>query len=125
MDVYGESTADGGQVVQWPYHNGDNQHWRFVSVGSGWYEVVNVHSGKALESPNTSQGTQLDQRAYSGATSQQWQVVIGASGYATLVNRATGYLADVTGGSTTDGAAIIGWAANGGANQQWQLAFVS
>jgi hypothetical protein len=124
LDVTGESTSDGGLVIQWPYHNGDNQHWKFVSVGSGWYEVVNVHSGKALESPNTSQGTQLDQRTYSGATSQQWQVVIGAGGYATLVNRATGYLADVTGASTSDGAAVIGWTATGGANQQWQLTFV-
>ena len=48
-----------------------------------------------------------------------------AGGYYTLANRATGLLADVTGGSTTQGAAVIGWAANGGTNQQWQFQFVS
>jgi hypothetical protein len=125
LDVNGESTSDGAVVIQWPYHGGANQQWRFVSVGSGWYEVVNRNSGKALESPNTSQGTQLDQRTYTGATTQQWQVVPVAGGYYTLVNRATGFLADVTGASTTQGAAVIGWPANGGANQQWQLQFVS
>jgi galactan endo-1,6-beta-galactosidase len=112
-------------VIQWPYHAGANQQWQFVSLGSGWYEVVNANSGNALESPNTSQGTQLDQRTYTGATSQQWQVVTAPGGYYTLVNRATGFLADVTGASTSQGAAVIGWAANGGANQQWQLQFVS
>ena len=25
LDVYGESTADGGQIIQWPYHGGANQ----------------------------------------------------------------------------------------------------
>ncbi len=125
LDVNGESTSDGAAVIQWPYHGGANQQWRFVSVGSGWYEVVNRNSGKALESPNTSQGTQLDQRTYTGATTQQWQILSAPGGYYTLANRATGFLADVTGASTTQGAAVIGWPATGGANQQWQLQFVS
>jgi hypothetical protein len=125
VDVNGESTADGAPIIQWPYHGGANQQWRFVSVGSGWYELVNVNSGKALESPDTVQGTQLDQRAYTGAATQQWQVATAAGGYYTLVNRATGFVADVNGNSTAQGAAVIGWAANGGANQQWQLQLVS
>jgi hypothetical protein len=125
LDVNGESTSDGGLIIQWPYHNGNNQKWRFLSVGSGWYEVVNVNSGKAVEAPNTSQSTQLDQRTYAGGTNQQWQVVSTAGGYYTLVNRATGFLADVTGASTTQGASVIAWPANAGANQQWQLQLVS
>jgi hypothetical protein len=125
IDVNGESTADGALIIQWGYHNGDNQHWRFVSVAGGWYEIVNVHSGKALEQPATAQGTQFDQRTYSGATSQQWQLTATAGGYYTLTNRATGQLADVNGASQTQGASVIGWAANGGANQQWQLQFSS
>jgi O-glycosyl hydrolase len=125
LDVNGESTVDGGLVIQWPYHGGANQKWRFVAVGSGWYEVVNVNSGKALEAPNTSQGTQLDQRTYTGSTTQQWQPVVTAGGYYTLVNRATGFLADVNGASTAQGTAVIAWPANGGANQQWQFQLVS
>ncbi len=123
LDVNGESTADGAVVIQWPYHNGDNQHWRFIAVGSGYYEIVNVHSGKALESPNSAQGTQLDQRAYTGLTSQQWQLTAGAGGAYTLTNRSTGFVVDVNGASRDQGAAVIGWPANGGANQQWQLQF--
>src|SRR5258708_5091277 len=39
LDVNGASTSDGAVVIQWPSHGGANQQWRFVSVGSGWYEV--------------------------------------------------------------------------------------
>jgi hypothetical protein len=121
LDISGGSTADGGLAIQWPYHSGTNEQWRFVSVGSGYYEIVNVNSGKALEQPATAQGTQLDQRTYSGATSQQWQLGTVAGGYYTLINRATGQLADVNGASQTQGATVLSWASNGGSNQQWQL----
>jgi hypothetical protein len=124
MDVNGESTSDGGTVIQWPYHNGANQHWQLVSVGSGYYELVNANSGKALESPSSTQGTQLDQRTYTGASNQQWQLVP-AGGYYNLVNRASALLVDVNGASLTQGTAVIGWPATGGANQQWQLQFAS
>lgn len=85
VDVNGESTSDGAQIIQWPYHGGANQQWRFTPVGAGRYELVNL----------------------------------------TPVNRASGLLADVNGASTVQGAAVVGWAANGGADQQWQLQFVS
>lgn len=41
--------------------------------------------------------------------------------YYEIVNRNSGKVLDVSGASTTDGAQIIQYTANGGANQQWQL----
>ncbi|MER7835973.1 alpha-L-fucosidase [Streptomyces sp. NPDC096040] len=38
-----------------------------------------------------------------------------------LVNRKSGKVLDVSDGSTADGAAVIQWPWNGGANQQWKL----
>jgi beta-xylosidase len=35
LDVYNSSTANGAAVVQWADHNGSNQQWRLVQVGSG------------------------------------------------------------------------------------------
>jgi hypothetical protein len=125
LDVGLASIADGAVVIQFAYHGGDNQKWRFTQVGSGWYEVVNVNSGKALELPNTAQGSQLDQRTYIGATTQQWQLGTAPGGVHTLVNRATGFLTDVGGASTAEGTAVIGWPADGGASQWWHLQLVS
>ncbi|MEU4491999.1 RICIN domain-containing protein [Streptomyces sp. NPDC023998] len=36
-----------------------------------------------------------------------------------MVNRATGRALDVSGASTSDGAAAIAWTVNSGANQHW------
>jgi alpha-L-fucosidase len=35
LDVNGGSSADGAQLIQWPYHGGPNQRWRLGVVGSG------------------------------------------------------------------------------------------
>ncbi|MFD5537251.1 RICIN domain-containing protein [Streptomyces sp. NPDC127079] len=43
------------------------------------------------------------------------------SGYYRLVNVRTGWCADVKDGSTADGAYLIQWPMNDGANQDWQL----
>ncbi len=42
-------------------------------------------------------------------------------GYYTIVSNSSGLVADVSGQSTSDGAAVVQWTANGGTNQQWQL----
>ncbi|MEU6261546.1 RICIN domain-containing protein [Streptomyces sp. NPDC047043] len=130
MEVTGGSTSDGGTVDQWPYKGtlctylcaDSNQDWRAVSVGSGYFELVNEKSGKALRSPDAAKGTRLDQATYTGASAQQWRFAYRPGGYYALINRATGYAADVTGASTTQGDAVIAWPAGGGANQQWRPA---
>lgn len=55
------------------------------------------------------------------ATDQAWAVVGTGSGYYTLTNEKSGLVADVTGASTSAGAAVIQWPADNGANRQWYL----
>ncbi|WP_440107311.1 RICIN domain-containing protein, partial [Streptosporangium sp. H16] len=45
LDVYGQSTADGGRITQWSRTNGNNQQWQFVDSGGGYYRVKSRHSG--------------------------------------------------------------------------------
>lgn len=47
------------------------------------------------------------------------------STYYTIKNVNSGQLMDVSGGSTADGASVIQWPGNGGANQQWSIVPVS
>ncbi|TYP78975.1 endo-1,4-beta-xylanase/mannan endo-1,4-beta-mannosidase/arabinogalactan endo-1,4-beta-galactosidase [Paenibacillus methanolicus] len=56
-----------------------------------------------------------------GYTNQQWQPVYTGGGFFKLENRASGKLIDVSSGSLDDGANVLQWADNGGANQQWQI----
>jgi hypothetical protein len=50
-----------------------------------------------------------------------WYLRPTGDGYYTIVARNSGLVADVYGAATTDGAQVVQWSANGGANQQWQF----
>ncbi len=112
------SADDGALIVQQTDTGAANQRWRVVQ-SSGYSQVVNAATGKALDVPgfSTTAGTQLVQWTANSGTNQQW--TLSTSGDTTLVNRNSGLLADVSGASTADGAPVIQWGANSGANQQW------
>jgi glycosyl hydrolase family 43/ricin-type beta-trefoil lectin protein len=129
MDVSGGSTADGGAVIQWAKHGGTNQQWTLHQVAGNVYTLVNVNSGLCLEVPNnaTTAGLQLDQWACNSGANQRWALdSVGSytsstdTGYElTALN--SGLVADVSGGSTAQGAQVIQWATNGQTNQTWNL----
>ncbi|QKW24012.1 RICIN domain-containing protein [Kitasatospora sp. NA04385] len=130
MDVSDNSTADGGKVIQWPGNNGANQKWALTRVGGNVYTLTNLRSGKCLEVPAGSvptEAVQLDQSTCTGAAHQQW-AFNAAGAYSSpgntsyqLVNLASGLVADVSGGATGQGAAVIQYRANSGTNQVWNL----
>ncbi|MDQ7904975.1 RICIN domain-containing protein [Phytohabitans sp. ZYX-F-186] len=122
MDLYEWSTADGAPINQFTRNDLAVQQWRFVDVGSGYYQVRSVHSGKVLEMPNANDGTQLVQMpAVSDNTRQHFRLADSAGGYVRFVNRHSGKALDVWEWSTADGAMIAQYADLDGANQQWQL----
>ncbi|SCE84495.1 Ricin-type beta-trefoil lectin domain-like [Micromonospora matsumotoense] len=123
MDLYGWSTADGAPINQYARNDLAVQQWRFVDVGSGYYQIRSAHSGKVLELPNALDGTALVQNpATSGNTRQHFRLVDSAGGYVRLLNRHSGKALDVWERSTADGAMISQYQDVDGANQQWQLA---
>jgi hypothetical protein len=129
MDVNGGSTANGGTVIQWGNHGGANQQWTLHQIAGDVYTLTNGNSGLCLEVPNqsTSAGVQLDQWACNGGPAQQWTLdpvgsyaTSGDTGY-TLTNLNSGLVADVSGGSASQGAQVIQWTTNGQANQTWNF----
>lgn len=80
MEVGGDSMLGGATVDL--YHDKSevpgqsNQQWKLVSVGNGYYEFVNSHSGLALENgAGNKSGAALQQNAYQNGANQQWQIV--------------------------------------------------
>ncbi|MDX3693767.1 RICIN domain-containing protein [Streptomyces europaeiscabiei] len=102
---------------------GTNQQWKLLPNADGSYRLVNVRSGKLLESPDSStQGAALDQSTDDGGDNQWWKLVPSqAGGYYRLVNVRNGWCADVKDASTTDGVKVIQWPTTDGSNQDWQL----
>ncbi|GIF04609.1 glycosyl hydrolase family 95 catalytic domain-containing protein [Actinoplanes siamensis] len=123
LDVNGASTADGARVIQWAWTGGTNQQWIRVPNSDGSCRLRSVNSGKVLDSPSGSvQGAELDQATDTDSDTQWWKLVSAStSGYYRLVNVHNGWCADVSGGSTADGASVIQWPPTNGANQEWQL----
>jgi hypothetical protein len=76
---------------------------------------------------STTEGVQLDQWTCNGGTNQEWALdAVGSYTSASdksyeLTNLNSGQVVDVTGGSTTAGAAVDQWPTDGGANQKWTL----
>src|SRR5260370_18286281 len=125
VGVGGASTTNGAEIGQWTNDADPDQQWTLMDAGGGWYNVVDVNSGLALDDTNgsTSNGTVMQQWALnSGSSNQQWQGNSAGGGYYTLTNRTSGLVLDLTGGGLGDGVNIQQCAASSGdINQQFQL----
>ncbi|WP_419789009.1 cellulase family glycosylhydrolase [Mucilaginibacter sp. FT3.2] len=83
LEIYNWSGSNGGIADIWAYTGtgGNNQNWLIQATDNGYFKIINVNSGKALEvaSPSTAtslrNGTAVDQSDYTGAKNQQWGFV--------------------------------------------------
>ncbi len=91
---------------------------------SAYYQLVNRHSGKALEidGGSTANVAALVQRTpNANAQHQQFQLVSAGGGYYRLKARHSGKVVDLFEWSTADGARMVQWDDLGGTNQQFQV----
>lgn len=123
LDVNGQSTANGGAIVQWDYWGGNNQQWKITNLGNGYFSIINRNSNKALDvnGGSTANGASVVQWDYAGGNNQQWQIIDMGFGFYEITNRNSGQSLDVNGASTANGATVIQWPYGGGRNQQWQI----
>lgn len=122
LDVHGESSEPGAELIQFRSHGGENQLWRVHSAGDGVYKLINRGSGLVLdvEGSSAEAGAKLVQSTDNGRASQRWSIVKAGS-YFKLVNMGSGLRADVNGSSKETHASIIQWKDTSGANQQWSI----
>jgi hypothetical protein len=123
LDDRAFATNDGAAVVQWARHGGNNQQWRFIDAGDGYFRLQNRNSGKVLDDRNWSKtaGTDIVQWSDGNGSNQQFKVTVSSDGYARLINRFSGMTVEVGGASKVDGGKVVQYWDWGGANQQWQL----
>lgn len=127
LEIFDYLHDNGGNAVQWTDLNGDNQYWRFVSVGSGYYSLINANSGRALEvfDWSTADGGNVVQwQNYRNNYNQHWRIV-DIDGHVQLINRHSGKALEVYNHSTVDGANVVQWTSTGNPNQQWRLDKIS
>lgn len=123
-DVLNASSADGANVVHWPANGQTNQRWQVRDLGGGYYNLVNVSSGKCLDvyggATATADGVRIVQWACNGGTNQQWRLQDLGTGYLNVIARHSSKCLDVFNAATTDGAQLVQWTCGSGTNQQWR-----
>jgi len=81
-DVHNWSLDPDGDVRQWTYGNGPNQHWFLEYADNGYFFIRSRWSGKYLEVEGGSgtAGANIQQGNGNGATYQQWRLIpVGAN----------------------------------------------
>ncbi|WP_026208913.1 non-reducing end alpha-L-arabinofuranosidase family hydrolase [Catelliglobosispora koreensis] len=123
IDIYNNSTADGGRITQWDRHNQNNQQWQFVDSGGGYYRIKSRHSGKVLDvsGNSTANGAAIHQWTDNNTNNQQWRLTDTTNGYIKITSRHSNKVLEVQGASTANNANIVQYDDWSGNNQQWQL----
>lgn len=87
-------------------------------------KLINERSFKALSvsgGDKQAAGALLQQFTNVEADYQKWYLEYLGNGYYHIRNVGSGYLLDVSGASSSDGANVIQWPSNDGWNQQWEI----
>jgi hypothetical protein len=127
VDATNSGTANGTVVQQYScVALVANQEWQFVSIGSGYYEVLNRNAAAQTQAWDvaggpaaTAPGTPVQTWAYSNTTNEQWQAVAQAGGSYTFVARNSGLC--LTAPSTANSVQFQVNTCNGGTAQSFLL----
>jgi hypothetical protein len=112
LDVFGNTTAAGAAIDQWPCNGQSNQQFQFVPVSGGNGELQAQNSGLdvAVSGNATAQGTaDIVQQAVTGTANSLWQPVQQSDGSFEFRNAGSGLCLDVTGATTTQGQQLDQW----------------
>ncbi|MER7708810.1 RICIN domain-containing protein [Kitasatospora sp. NPDC097605] len=120
LEVADWRTDGGAPIRQWTCTGGANQRWKGSNTGF----LVNLNSGLCLDIPGAStawgvQPIQWTCTLYTPPQNQSWQTPGVNRPSPNTVPNILGPVLDVYGYDPSDGAPVVTWGANGGANQIW------
>ncbi|VUD69271.1 Endo-1,4-beta-xylanase A [Thalassocella blandensis] len=123
LEVGGWSKEGGANIIQWNCHGGDNQRFRKLDGGDGYWLLQNVNSGKCLsvDQGNTNAGGNVVQRNCDGRENQRIMAANLFGSVHQFAFRHSGICIDVGGWGEQNGANIIQWSCTDGANQRFDM----
>jgi len=118
-NVAASSKAPDAAIKQTTDNGNYSQHWKFVKVENGIYEIVNRNSGLALDAGLSNNS--VVQYTSKGTDNQKWKITGTTGGCFLFVNKANNRLLEVINAYTNDSAIIQHWEFNGESCQKWEL----
>lgn len=126
LDVNNYATFNGGNVEIYPYHDTNNEKWNIISLGNGYYRIVDCNSGKSLDvsGGSSASGTNVQIWETNNTNAQKWRFVNAGNGYYYIIN-ANGCYLDVQNGTVQNGNNVWVYTGNQTNAQKWKLTRVS
>ncbi len=123
LDVEGQSTANGGDIVQVAPSGGASQSWSLNYNNAGHFRLTNTGSGKVLDVPDesTADGVELAQWDDNGGDHQAFLLIDLGQGRYRIQNKKSQKFIGIVGASTSTGAAVEQRASTGGTEQIWKV----
>lgn len=125
LDVSGNGTSDGTNVEIYHRNGTGAQEFQLVSVGSGYYKIVHLSSGKIIDAngygySESNVTTWSDHYGNCSGDNQIWRFVDAGDGYYYIINKC-GYYLDVAGANSSDGTNVWVYTGNKSIAQKWKL----
>lgn len=123
LDVYGASTANGGNVQIWTRNGTVAQTWNIKRNSDGTYTIKNPNANKVLDvnSAAFTNGTNIQIWDGNNTCAQKWAIRFANNRY-TFINACSGHALDVSGGQiSTSGTNVWLYQSNGTPAQTFNL----
>lgn len=116
--------ARAANISQWTCLRGDNQRFRMVESGDGYFNLINAQGGLCLDvaDANKQAGQKTVLTPCNGGESQRFSLEGKGDGYYALRYKHSGLCLDVAGASAVNGAALLQWYCASGDNQRFRFA---
>lgn len=123
LDVYQGGTANLSNVQLYKNNRSVNQTFDITYLGSGYYKIIDVNSGKSLDVQGNNPVKSANVCIYdynSGASeSKQWIIKSTGGGWYNIISKGSGLCLDVANGYTADRTNIQMWTKNSSNAQKW------
>ena len=123
LDVYQGGTANLSNVQLYKNNRSVNQTFDITYLGSGYYKIIDLNSGKSLDVQGNSPVKSANVCIYdynSGASeSKQWIIKSAGGGWYNIISKGSGLCLDVANGYKTDRTNIQMWTKNDSNAQKW------
>ena len=108
LDVTGESKENGTNIELWQNKEGDNQNFKIIYQGNGYYKIIAMHSSKAIGvvGAGNSAPVNVNQYDIQDTLKQEWIIKECGNGYYNIVSRCNGLYLESSNASTQNGANI-------------------
>lgn len=123
IDVFAGSRNNGANVQLYRKNGTKAQQFKISSCGNGYYNIINMASGKALDvyANKTSNYANVQQYTYNGSGAQKWLIKDNNDGTYSFVGYSSGKYLDVQFGLMKNGANIQIYSGNGSMAQKFKL----